>query len=176
MDAIARSILSRRTALAGLGAGGLGLAVGATARGIAAQDAAGERASHPIIGAWTTAADPAQPGSVFAYVVFHADGTRIDVNQFSGTGVGVWRATGERTGESMIKFQNISPKWGGFVPGTATVWSSFTVDENGDAFALEDVVELRQADGTVVALFPSGGILTRLVVELTPVPFGTPTP
>ena len=57
--------------------------------------------------------------------------------------------------------------------GTATVWGSFTVDETGEAFTLEDVVEVRQSDGTVVALFPSSGALTRLVVEPPP-PLGMP--
>lgn len=46
-----RNSVSRRTALAGLGAGGLGVAL-AAARPAAAQDAAAEMAKHPIVGFW----------------------------------------------------------------------------------------------------------------------------
>jgi hypothetical protein len=58
--------VSRRAALAGLGAGGLGLALAASGRSAAAQDAAAEMASHPIVGAWNamTPGGPA-PGIFF---------------------------------------------------------------------------------------------------------------
>jgi hypothetical protein len=43
------SPLTRRTALAGIGAGGLGLAAATAARSVAFQD----MATHPIVGLWT---------------------------------------------------------------------------------------------------------------------------
>ncbi len=46
------SSVSRRSALAGLGADGLGVALAATTRHAAAQDAATERAAHPLVGTW----------------------------------------------------------------------------------------------------------------------------
>ena len=45
--------ISRRSALAGLGAGGLGLALANAARPANAQDATPELANHPVVGAWT---------------------------------------------------------------------------------------------------------------------------
>ena len=64
--------VSRRAALAGLGVGGVGLALAATARPASAQDAATEMANHPIVGVWlvTTPIGP-------SLAVFSADGTNI---------------------------------------------------------------------------------------------------
>ncbi len=44
--------VSRRSALAGLGASGLGVALAATTRPASAQDAATEMANHPLVGTW----------------------------------------------------------------------------------------------------------------------------
>jgi hypothetical protein len=85
--------VSRRTALAGLGAGGLGVALAATARSAAAQDAATEMAKHPIVGGWKGINAPIDPIAT-TYALFHADGTNLEVTVGAGTGVGVWRATG----------------------------------------------------------------------------------
>ena len=70
------SIVSRRAALAGLGAGGIGLALAAAPRPVAAQDATAEMAAHPVVGLWQFdgALDPAQ-GPSPGFEIFHADGT-----------------------------------------------------------------------------------------------------
>jgi len=165
--------LSRRTALAGLGATGLGLALGSSAT---AQDTTPNvMAGHPIVGTWYFDFDPANPGTLFVYTTFHADGTRNDLHPFAGAGVGAWRATGERTGEAINKYLNIADKPGDYVPGTVTVWESFTVDESGDSYNGEAVVELRAIDGTVVAFFSfAGEPQHRLTVEPPPPPAATP--
>src|SRR5215213_9883692 len=88
--------VTRRTALAGLGAGCLGVALAATARQASAQDATAEAmANHPIVGAWMVAA-PTGP----ALAVFLADGTNIQGVPtaqagpqgvtFTGAQVGTW--------------------------------------------------------------------------------------
>jgi hypothetical protein len=162
--------VSRRAALAGLAGGGLGLAL-TGARGVAAQEASpAAMAAHPMVGAWSFDFDPEHPGTLFVYTSFHADGTRTDVHPFAGTGIGAWRPTGDRTAESILKYQNIATTPGDFAPGTVTVWESLTVDENEDISTREDVVELRAIDGTVVALFPfTGEPAHRLTVEPPPV-------
>ncbi len=166
--------VSRRAALAGLGAGGLGLALAAGTRGAAAQDASIDKAAHPIVGAWYADFDPANPGTLFVYTIFHADGTRTDVHPFAGAGIGAWEATGERTGRAINKYMNIATAPGDFVQGTVTVWSTFSVAEDGNSTTEDVVVELRASDGAVVALFSfSGGGSRRLVVE-SPPPVGTP--
>jgi len=59
------SLVTRRTALAGLGAGGLGLAIAASTHHASAQDA-DALANHPIVGVWNamTPGGPA-PGIFF---------------------------------------------------------------------------------------------------------------
>ncbi len=166
--------VSRRTALAGLGAGGLGLALAASTRPAAAQDAASTMASHPIVGTWVSKFADMNPGTSYSYFVYHADGTFIELHPFAGTLVGAWQPTGERTADTIIKGQNIGFEWGGFVPSMVTAWISATVNEGGDAFTGDGVLELAQPDGTVVALVPlTGSQFTRLVVEPPP-PLGTP--
>src|SRR5688500_17531350 len=96
------SAVSRRTALAGLGAGGLGVALAATSRHSAAQEATpAALASHPIVGVWmvTTPMGP-------SLAVFSADGSNIQgvptANAgpqgvtFTGAQVGTWAPDGER--------------------------------------------------------------------------------
>ena len=174
MTAPVSNPVSRRAALAGLGAGGLGLALAAAARPAAAQDSTpGAMAGHPIVGAWYADFDPANPGTLFVFTSFHADGTRTDVHPFAGAGIGAWEATGERTGRAINKYQNIATAPGDFVQGTVTVWATVAVAEDGDSTTEDAVVELRGSDGTVVALFPFSGGSRRLVVEPPP-PVGTP--
>jgi hypothetical protein len=149
------------------------MALAAAARPAAAQDAAVEMANHPIVGAWVSPFDAVNPGTMFQYVIFHADGTRVDEHPFAGTGIGAWRPTGARTGETILRYQNIAGEWGGFEPGMVTVWGSFTVDETGNVHASDDVVELRQPDGTVLDRFAFTARFTRLAVEPAPA-LGTP--
>jgi len=130
--------------------------------------------THPIVGTWSADFDPENPGTLFVYTSFHADGTRTDVHPFAGAGIGAWEATGERTGRAINKYMNIATAPGDFVQGTVTVWSTFEVAEDGNSTTEDVVVELRASDGAVVALFPfSGGGSRRLVVE-SPPPLETP--
>ena len=132
-------------------------------------------ASHPIVGTWYFDFDPANPGTLFVYSIFHADGTRTDLHPFAGPGIGSWVATDERAGESILKYQNIAAEPGVYVPGTGTVWESLSVDEAGENLTVQSVVELKAIDGTVVALFPfTGGVSRRLAVEPPP-SLATPT-
>jgi len=166
--------VSRRAALAGLGAGGLGVALAAAHPATAQETTPDAMVAHPIVGAWYSDFDPANPGTLFVYTIFHADGTRTDVHPFAGAGIGAWEATGERTGRAINKYLNIATAPGEFVQGTVTVWSTFAVAEDGDSNTEDVVVELRGSDGAVVALFPfTGGGSRRLVVDPPP-PLGTP--
>jgi hypothetical protein len=162
------SPVSRRTALAGIGAGGLGLAAATTARSVAAQDTA----THPIVGLWTGVKAPGDPPGLNAFNTFHADGTLTSVHSFAGAGVGAWESTGERTANWIIKYLNIADAPGEFVAGTVTVWSALTVDADGNSHTEEAVIELKATDGTVVALFPFSATHVRVVMG--PPPLGTP--
>lgn len=160
--------LSRRATLGGVGLGAaLGLASLHTA--FAQDTEMVSLATHPIVGAWNTAFGAPNSGTLAVYAVFHPDGTLTLLHPFAGPGIGVWSATGERTGETTLKFQNIAVAPGEMLPGTVTVWESFTVSEDDSTYTTEVVVELRALDGTVVALFPdkSSGA-RRLTVESPP--------
>src|SRR5918994_2063594 len=128
---------------------------------------------HPVIGAWWTANDAPGPGVETAYAVFHADGTYLEVDPNIGVGVGVWRATGERSAELTYVFQDIDPEPATTAPGTVTVRQAVTVETAGDAFTAPLTVEVQIPDGTVVfsAAYTARG--TRLQVEPM-LPLGTP--
>lgn len=167
-----RRSLTRRTALAGLGAGGLGAALTATSRHAAAQDAAVEQATHPIVGAWFVHNEPIDPAEV-NYAVFHADGTYTDVHSIAGPGIGVWRATGERTVESAQKAINTSFEAGAYRAGTVTVRGSYAVDADGQRYAGTYRVAITNPAGDYLTGFESTTSATRLVVETDTAP-GTP--
>src|SRR5215211_586111 len=95
------SAVSRRTALAGIGAGGLGLALAASTSQASAQDAAADMASHPMVGAWLVAGRLGP-----SMTIVHPNGTWMDAGMtteagpdgvaFLGSTIGTWEAVGER--------------------------------------------------------------------------------
>ena len=144
--------------------------------GAVAQDATpAASVDHPVVGTWWTANDAPGPGVETAYAVFHEDGTYLEVDPNIGVGVGVWRATGERSAELTYVFQDIDPEPATTAPGTVTVRQSVELDATGDAFTAPLTVEVRIPDGTVVfsAAYTARG--TRLQVEPM-LPIGTPLP
>src|SRR5215207_11491758 len=86
--------VSRRTALAGLSAGGLGLALAATAQHASAQDTAAEMAGHPFVGTWIVDRNPDDPTEIPTYNIITADGGLIDPTVGAA---GVWVPTGSDT-------------------------------------------------------------------------------
>src|SRR4051794_39644261 len=58
MTANTERTVTRRTALAGLGAGGLGVALATTTRHASAQDTAAAMAHHPLVGTWLSGTTP----------------------------------------------------------------------------------------------------------------------
>jgi len=114
--------ISRRTALAGLSAAGVGLALAATVHPAAAQETTPDAmASHPIVGNWmvTTPAGPAM-------AAFLADGTNIQGLPTTRTGpngvvfvsaqVGSWEPVSERG----IHFAGVH--WSAPSRSTPTLW------------------------------------------------------
>lgn len=176
--------VSRRTALAGLGAGGLGLALAASARPAAAQDTTSEAmASHPIVGVWNVKA-PSGPD----IAVFSADGTNVHALptasagpqgvQFVSALVGTWEPIGPRT-VHFTSVQQISDANGAFV-GTVTIDGHPTVSEDGQSLlddASETTVTIRDAAGTVVDVITGGPPATgvRMAVGAPGFPEATPT-
>ena len=150
-------LVSRRAAVAGLGASGFGLTLAGIAREAAAQDAATEMAAHPIVGNWmvTTPAGPAM-------AVFLADGTNIQglpVTQagpdgvvFVSTQVGSWEPVSERgvhfTGVQLHSDAN------GTLIGTVEIDAYPVVSEDGQTLLDDDPRSgplIRDAAGNIMA-------------------------
>ena len=148
--------VSRRAALAGLGAGGLALAL--AARQASAQDATpGAMAGHPIIGTWIIVRDITNTTEVPVVVVFTADGGFVD----PGQGVaGAWEPTGPRSAA-----MTIIPFTDGGAGGYAVVRATWEIDEGGDAMSGPATVTVVTPDGTVVAGIELSSRATRLKVE-----------
>jgi hypothetical protein len=151
--------VSRRTALAGLGAGGFGIALATTARQASAQDASPAAiAGHPIVGTWIIDRNIPTTAEVPVVVVFTADGGFIDPNQ----GVaGVWEATGPRSAA-----MTIIPFPGGRESTMyAVVRATWEIDEGGTTMRGPANVTVVAADGTVVATDELSSTATRLLVD-----------
>jgi hypothetical protein len=150
------------------------IALGARPAAVAEGATPAAMVDHSVIGTWWTANDAPGPGVETAYVVFHADGTYLEVDPNIGVGVGVWRASGERSAELTYVFQDIDPEPATTAPGTVTVRQSVELDATEDAFTAPLTVEVRTPDGTVVfsAAYTARG--TRLQVKPM-LPLGTPS-
>jgi hypothetical protein len=163
-----RQSVSRRTALAGLGAGGLGLALAATAHPAAAQEGAGDLASHPLVGLWQLPIiGPDAPVSPWAFQVYHADGTMSSWNAGLTAGVlGLWRPTGERTADVLWVTQDVADDGAAL---TITFRHTFEVDETGDRWTATGDLDIRDANGVQVAAIPGlEGTSTRVTFDVNP--------
>ena len=150
-------VVSRRTALAGLSASGLGLALAATIHHASAQDAAAEIAKHPLVGSWMGGSNPNDVGLSH----FAADGSFSGQGSVIATGPdgaliysdpakGVWEPDGARGAH--LTFTWASRDATGAVTGYTTVDGYPVASEDGTSF-LDDgtkvVITLRDPTGAV---------------------------
>ena len=156
-NASTKHIVTRRTALAGLSAGGIGVALAATARSASAQDAATEMANHPLVGTWLAGTGP----NDLQLVHWDADGnmdwqwnvapTVTDgVTTYNDTVMGVWEPDSERG--IHISFTWASRDASGAVTGTTTVDGYPVASDDGSSFVDDGtraVVTLRDPSGAV---------------------------
>jgi hypothetical protein len=154
--------LSRRTALAGIGAGGLGLALAAVPRLVAAKDI--DMASHPIVGTWLAGRAPNDISAPH----WGADGIMATNNPTVGVGadgqitysdssMGSWVPVSER-GIHFV-FTNRTYDATGALTGYFTVEGFPVVSEDGMSFwddGTQAFVTIRDAGGTVVQVIPPG--------------------
>ena len=148
--------VSRRAALAGIGAGGLALA--SSRLGASAQDASpAAMAGHPLVGTWIFDRNVADATDAPSIVVFSADGGLLDPSR----GVaGAWMATGERTAAwTLIAF--IDGGAGGYV----AVRSTAEIDEGGDALVGPYSVTIVAPDATVITSDEAESTATRFPIE-----------
>lgn len=174
--------VSRRTALAGLGAGGLGLALAATTRHAAAQDTApGSFAGHPNVGVWMIDSPIGR-----AIAVYSAEGSVIAALAatqagpggvtYSSTQIGTWEPTGER-GTHLTVVQLLSDGAGAYA-GSVTVDAFLEVSEDGQTWmsGAGTTITIRDAADNVLQVVADSppAIGTRMGVGAPGFPEGTP--
>lgn len=174
--------VSRRAALAGLGAGSLGLALAAPTRQTAAESAS--LGDHTLTGAWLVSL----PGGV-APAHFSADGTVLlacptcEQNAagqiiYSTSALGTWESAGDRAG-SVNVLQVLTDSAGAFVGTRSLLWNP-EVSEDGHSFLGDGAtmrVYLRDSTNTVIAIRGEDGDLPPLSgVRMSPGSHGFPAP
>jgi hypothetical protein len=145
--------ISRRNALAGLSAGGLGAALAASASSAAAEKATPTiMTGHPMVGTWIVDPEPENTANMPSILIYTSDGIVIDpVAGFGGS----WEATGARTGVFTLS--------GIFEDGTyLVIRGPVEVDEATDTTTGPYTVTVVGADGTVLNTMKGTGHTTRL--------------
>ena len=129
-------------------------------------------AEHPAVGAWVFDTNADDPANAPSYAVFHADGTYLEAHPTVGIGVGAWRATGERTADLTIVFQDLDPG-AAVAPGALTIRAAVEVDATGETLIAPYTFEGRGPDGAV--LFAAALTATAVRLEVEPMAAaGTP--
>ena len=178
--------VSRRAALAGLGAGGLGLAFAARGGSASAQDATADAlANHPIVGVWMVTTPTGLGLAAFAADGIHIGG--VPTAQagpqgvtFTGAQAGTWEPTGPR-GIHFTGVQLHSDADGTFT-GTVTIDGYPEVSEDGQTLFDDEtrsVITTRDAAGAVLQVTPALGAPpvtgVRMGVGIPGFPAATPT-
>jgi hypothetical protein len=174
--------VSRRAALAGLGASGLGLALTVRGQRASAQAAATDSyAGHPNVGVWMVDSPIGR-----AIAVYSADGslvTALPASQagprgvtFSSAQVGRWEPTSER-GAHLTAVQLLSDGAGAYA-GSVTVDAYQEVSEDGQTFVsgAGSSVTIRDAADNVLQVmtdFPPA-VATRMGAGSPGFPMATP--
>jgi hypothetical protein len=134
--------------------------------GIASQTATPDaQDGHPIVGAWQWINNPDSPAANPSYAVFNAGGTYVELDQPIGVGFGAWEATGPRTANLTIVFQDTDVDPNVLAPGTSTYRIAAEVDAKGNTITATGDLTLRDATGAVISTEPFTGTATRVVAE-----------
>lgn len=166
--------VSRRAALAGLGGGGLGLALATRVHSAAAQDAAST--GHPYIGVWLVDRDPDSSADSPTINIMTADGALIDPLLALG---GAWEPSGPRSAMFTL-LTLINGGLGGYV----VIRGFDDVDEAGMNTSGMYSVTIVGTDGVVLRTVEGRSRATRMPVQpiedggtpLAEIPAWTPAP
>jgi hypothetical protein len=145
-----RDSVSRRSVVAGIGAGGLGVAAAMTGQVSAQESTPGTMGTHPVVGTWIVRfEDPTQAPAVGVWL---ADGSFLD----AGSGhAGRWEPTGPNT--ALHSWIHIFPEDNNYVVVSGTI----KVDASGDNFTQPYSAMVVSADGTVLNTISSEVNATR---------------
>lgn len=155
--------LSRRAALAGFGAGGLGVAIAATTRSASAQDSADAMASHPIVGVWNAVTPGGPAPGIFlpnGIVLMSVPVTQVGPNglTYVSSQPGTWEPVSDRgvhfTGVQLHSDAN------GVYTGSVTIDGYPVVSDDGQTI-LDDQsqgkITIRDAAGAILQEMPTAG-------------------
>jgi|SwirhisoilCB2_FD_contig_31_8434233_length_955_multi_5_in_0_out_0_1 hypothetical protein len=158
-------LVSRRSALAGLGAGGLGLAALTVSSPASAQDASADMADHPMVGTWLAGRAPNDIGVAHlssAGLMYTNTGPTIGVGPdgkivYSDAPVGSWVPVSER-GVHFI-FTHRTYDEAGALTGYGSVEGYPEASEDGMTFwdeGTQVTVTLMDPNGTVTQVIGPG--------------------
>ena len=180
--------VSRRTALAGFGAGVLGLALARSGFTLA-QDATPAMTTHTIVGAWLITRYPGTADEGQSIGIFEATGLYAALLWDRNVTLGEWRPTDDNSVELNTFTKWLIPFDDYFVPsgqdvavpdiiltsemGTARVPERIDLDASGDRFFSNGTVWLYDAAGVNTNRFGIHSTGERLSVVA---PAATPTP
>jgi hypothetical protein len=164
----------------GAGALGLGSLPGAAAR----EATPGGETPHQIVGAWRIVPDP--PGPPLVFILYHADGTLIFSSPSSAPAepgasftvtydtpaYGVWEAIDERS--VALSASLIETDEAGNALGTLNFHGTLQLDEAGEAYVYQGVVEVIDSNGGLTATQPVSTRATRMRVDRGKAAAGTP--
>jgi hypothetical protein len=127
------------------------------------EGAAAATAGHPVVGLWSWHLAHMTPPGARSYAIFHADGTFVDANPFLHTGVGLWRATGERSADLLIDDHGAGSDASGNRLNVVIAKGPVEVDEAGQALTLVCTDEDTALNGAVV----DAGAQTETATRIT---------
>ena len=146
------------------------LAVGVAGGGAVAHDDATPAGGHPLgghplVGTWVIDPDPSS-GAASSAAAFAADGTYSEIDPDGASGLGAWRATGERTADVVIVFPEEE--------GSVRIRASVEADADGRSFAASYTFEFLDRGGTGAGEYgPGEATAVRLEAEGPGTPVGT---
>ncbi len=154
--------LNRRHAIAGLGASGLGLTLGARSPNAAARGFT--TAGHPLVGTWFLDNGTANLTDALDTFILHADGSYIEANADGVVRLGAWEATGPTT--ATLTIEAYSRDEAGANTGGIIIRLDITLNPDGASYTAEGTIELIAPDGSTSGQAgPATGAATRLMVE-----------
>jgi hypothetical protein len=164
------SALTRRTAVAGLGAGGLGLALGARTPDAAAEGFSTQ--AHPLVGTWFLDNGSANLTDALDTFSLHADGTYIEANADGTVRLGAWEATSAMT--ATLTIEAYSRDETGANLGAIIIRLTLQLNPDGTGYQAEGTIELIAPDGSRSGQAgPARGTATRMMVEAPGTPVMT---
>ena len=120
-------------------------------------------AAHPVVGLWCWDLAHMTPPGAHSYAIFHADGTYVETNPFLNTGVGLWRATGERTADLLIYYYDAGTDAGGNRLNVVIAKGPVEVHDAEQALTLLCTYEVQTLDGAIV----DSGAQTETATRIT---------